>query len=317
MQVSIGLDVGGTKIAGGVVDEAGTILDRVRVPTPTDVPGLVRGIGDVAEELLRRVGRPAGEVPVGVAAAGYIDATRSIVRFAPNIAWREYPLGPELTARLGVPVRIENDANAATWAEFRFGAGRDVEHMILFTIGTGVGGGLVESSKLVRGGFGMAAEFGHFRIVRGGRLCGCGLHGCLEMYASGRALVRSAKQLVIDDPVRGADLLKRAGGDAEALQGRMVTEAALAGDEASIALLAELGDWLGEGVAQMCAVFDPVMVVVGGGVAEAGELLIGPARRTYLENLTGAANRPHAEVVTARMGNDAGIIGAADLATIR
>lgn len=314
MRVTIGVDVGGTKIAAGVVDGAGRITDRVRVPTPDGVPELTAGIADSVETLITRLDVPRSDVAVGVAAAGFIDTDRAVVRFAPNIEWREYPLAAKLADRLGIATTIENDANAAAWAEFRFGAGQDVDDMVMFTIGTGVGGGVVHAGELIRGGFGMAGELGHIRMVRDGRLCGCGLHGCLEMYASGRALYRAGLDLVKDDPVRGAGLLKRAGGSLDGLHGEMIMEAALAGDEAAVGLFTEIGSWLGEGVADVCSVLDPSTVVVGGGVAEAGDLLLGPARETYLAHLSGGGNRKHLSIRAAKLGNDAGIIGAADLA---
>ena len=315
MRVTIGVDVGGTKIAAGVVDDSGRITDRVRLATPDGVPDLTDRIADSVQTLIGRLDVPRDDVVVGVAAAGFIDAARAMVRFAPNIDWREYPLATELRNRLGLPATIENDANAAAWAEFRFGAGRDVDDMAMFTIGTGVGGGLVHAGQLLRGGFGMAGELGHVRMVRDGRRCGCGLRGCLEQYASGRALYRAGLRLVTDDPVRGADLLKRAGGAPEGLRGDMIMEAALAGDEAAVGLFTELGTWLGEGIADICSVLDPSMVVVGGGVAEAGELLLSPARESCMAHLSGGRNRPQLSIRAAQLGNDAGIIGAADLAT--
>lgn len=314
MRVTIGVDVGGTKIAAGVVDADGRIVDRVRVPTPDGVPELTAGIADCVENLIARLDVPRSDVAVGVAAAGFVDADRAVVRFAPNIYWREYPLAAKLGDRLGIPTTIENDANAAAWAEFRFGAGQDVDDMMMITIGTGVGGGVVHAGELIRGGFGMAGEVGHIRMVRDGRLCGCGLHGCLEMYASGRALYRAGLDLVKDDAVRGAGLLRRAGGSPEGLRGEMIMEAALDGDQAAVALFHEVGSWLGEGIADLCSVLDPSTVVVGGGVAEAGELLLRPARESYRTHLSAAGHRKQLTLRAARLGNDAGIIGAADLA---
>lgn len=314
MRVTIGVDVGGTKIAAGVVDGAGRITDRVRVPTPDGVPELTAGIAHCVETLIARLDAPRADIAVGVAAAGFIDRDRAVVRFAPNIDWREYPLAAELHHRLGIPATIDNDANAAAWAEFRFGAGQDVDDMVMFTIGTGVGGGVVHAGQLIRGGFGMAGELGHVRMVRDGRACGCGLHGCLEMYASGRALFRAGLDLVKNDPQRGAGLLERAGGTADGFRGEMIMEAALDGDQAAVALFHEIGSWLGEGIADICSVLDPSTVVVGGGVAEAGELLLAPARESYRNHLSGGHNRRQLTIRGARLGNDAGIIGAADLA---
>jgi glucokinase len=181
-------------------------------------------------------------------------------------------------------------------------------------VGTGLGGGIVMAGDLVRGAFGVAAEFGHLRLVPGGLPCGCGNHGCWEQYCSGSALIREAQALCRRDPVAGAALLDLAGQDPDAVTGTMVTEAALAGDAAAVALFAELGRWLGEGIAALAVVLDPATVVVGGGVGEAGDLLLDPARQAYAAELSGGSHRPHLQITRATLGNDAGLIGAADLA---
>jgi glucokinase len=310
---TIGVDIGGTKIAAGVVDAEGRILERMRVPTPTAVHEIDARIAEVVSAL---VGTSATEskLPVGVAAAGFVDEHRQKVRFAPNIAWREYPLAANLVELLKMPVVVENDANAAAWAEFRFGGGAEVSDMMLLTVGTGLGGGIVLDGDLVRGAYGIGGELGHVRMVPEGRPCGCGQLGCWEQYASGTALLRSARALAVSDPVAARVLLNAAGGDPAAMRGDMVTDAALGGDPASIGLFADLGRWLGEGIAAMANVMDPAIVVIGGGVADAGDLLLVPAREAFASHLSGGGNRPHLQIRAARLGNDAGIIGAADLA---
>jgi glucokinase len=321
LELTIGVDVGGTKIAAGVVDPEGHILERLRVPTPATVDEIDGRIADVVTYLRDQLGQQHGAddqpMAVGVAAAGFVDARRSSIRFAPNIPWREYPLAESVGKLLQAPVVVENDANAAAWAEFRFGAGKDASDVVLITVGTGVGGGIVLNGELVRGAYGIAAELGHVRVVPDGRPCGCGQRGCWEQYASGRALVRAAKELAVNDPTAAASLLKAAGGNADALGGSMVTDAALAGDPAAIGLFTELGRWLGEGIAAVAAVMDPAVVVIGGGVADAGDLLLGPTREAFRTHLSGGDHRPHLEIRGAELGNDAGIIGAADLARRR
>jgi glucokinase len=317
LEHTIGVDVGGTKIAAGVVDTEGHILERLKVPTPTTVEEIDVRITEAVTALLDKAGSDQSRMAVGVAAAGFVDEHRTTVRFAPNIPWREHPLAASLTRRLGVPVIVENDANAAAWAEFRFGAGYGVADMALITVGTGLGGGIVLDGELVRGAYGIAAELGHVRMVPDGLPCGCGQRGCWEQYAAGSALLRSAKALAEADPVAADLMLKAAGGDPAALRGNMITDAALAGDPAAIGLLSELGRWLGEGIAMVANVMDPAVVVIGGGVADAGDLLLGPARESYASHLSGGGNRPHLDIRGARMGNDAGIIGAADLARKR
>jgi glucokinase len=317
LEYTIGVDVGGTKIAAGVVDAEGHILERIKVPTPSTVEEIDVRITEVVTLLLDKAASDQSRMTVGVAAAGFVDEHRTTIRFAPNIPWREHPLAASLTRRLGVPVIVENDANAAAWAEFRFGAGYGVGDMTLITVGTGLGGGIVLDGELIRGAYGIAAELGHVRMVPEGRPCGCGQRGCWEQYASGTALLRAAKALAVEDPKAADAMLQRAVADSRGLDGSMITAAALAGDPASIGLLAELGQWLGEGIAMVASVLDPAVVVIGGGVAAAGDLLLRPARESFAAHLSGRANRPHLDIRGARMGNDAGIIGAADLARKR
>ena len=310
MSLACGIDVGGTKIAGGVVDEHGTILEELRVESPaTDVPAIEAAIEKLVTELSTRHAIEA----VGVGAAGYIDKARAVVLFAPNLAWCDLDLKADLEQTLHLPVVVENDANAAAWGEFQFGAGHDVDDLLLVTVGTGVGGGVVLDGSLYRGAFGVGAEIGHMRVVPGGILCGCGNHGCLEMYASGSALVREVRAAARAGSLLAADLLDRAGGDPDAITGPMVSEAARAGDTFAIEQLADLGRWLGEGIASLTAVLDPAVVVVGGGVSAADDLLLEPTRAAFRAQLTGRGHRPMLEIRRARLGNRAGLIGAADL----
>ena len=311
MSLTCGIDVGGTKIAGGVVDEDGTIIEKLRVDSPaTDV----EAIEDAIAELVGRL-RDRHEITgVGVGAAGYVDSRRATVMFAPNLAWRHVDLKAGLEERVEVPVVVENDANAAAWGEFRFGAGHDVDDLLLVTLGTGVGGGLVVDGQLYRGGFGVAAEIGHLRIVPGGVRCGCGKRGCLEQYASGSALVRDVRDLAAGQSTGSDSLLERAGGRVEDIDGPMITRAAQEGDEFAIGRLSAAGHWLGQGIAALVAVLDPTVVAVGGGLSEADELLLAPTRDAFLRNLPGGDHRPIAEIRKATLGNDAGLVGAADLA---
>ncbi|ACQ80158.1 glucokinase, ROK family [Beutenbergia cavernae DSM 12333] len=308
---AIGVDIGGTKIAAGVVDPDGNVLRLVRHGTSSDDPAEIeRAVVDAVQEL-----RAEHEVgAVGVAAAGFVDAERSRVRFAPNIAWRDHALRDSLATHIDLPIVVENDANAAGWAEFRFGAGRDAEHMVLLTVGTGLGGAIVTGGSLLRGAFGAAGEVGHMQLVPDGQLCGCGHAGCWEQYASGRALVRDTKAALVTTPERADALLRLAGGDPEDVTGPHVTEAARAGDPLALELLEDLGAALGTGIADLAALLDPEVVVVGGGVADAGDLLLAPARRAFTEQLFARGFRPEPVIVTARLGNDAGVVGVADLA---
>jgi glucokinase len=309
--LTCGIDIGGTKIAGAVVDVEGTILDDARVESPATDPDAIE---TAVAGLVARLAAKHEVTAVGVGAAGYIDADRSTVLFAPNIAWRDEPLGRDLSNLTGLPVTIENDANAAAWGEFQYGAGRDVDDQLMITVGTGVGGGVIAGGRLLRGGYGVAAEVGHLCVVPDGRQCGCGNRGCFEQYASGSALVRAARDAAVGPSLLARDLLERAGGDPAAITGPLITEAAQDGDRFAIEQLRSLGQWLGHGIASLVAVLDPSVIVIGGGVSEAGDLLLGPIRDTFASALTGRGYRPQAEIRPAVLGNRAGVIGAADLA---
>jgi glucokinase len=314
MAVTIGVDVGGTTVAAGVVDEQGSVLATAQRDTPFDDP---RRTEDVIVEVVSELAAAHDVEAVGVGAAGFVDAERSTVLFAPNLAWRDEPLRAGIEGRCGLPVVIENDANAAAWGEVRFGAGRGEDFVVVLTVGTGIGGGIVLGGRLLRGRFGVAGEIGHINMVPDGRRCGCGLEGCWEQYASGRALVQEAQELAEASPAMAADLLRLAGGEAEMITGPVVTQAAQEGDVAALRCFDVVGTWLGRGMAQLAAVLDPGLFVLGGGVSAAGELLRGPAGRALLQHLTARGHRPHAELRIAELGPEAGIVGAGDLARDR
>jgi glucokinase len=311
MGLAIGVDVGGTKVAAGVVDDQGQILARLRRDTPAQDPAKLQDL--IAEAIAELAADHEVEV-AGLGAAGFVDAARSTVLFAPNLPWRNTPLRAAVEQRTGLPVVVENDANAAAWAETRFGAGHGQPHTVTITVGTGLGGGLVIGGELVRGAFGVAAEVGHMNLVPDGRPCGCGNLGCWEQYASGRALVTEARQRAAAAPEQAGLLLELAQGRPEQIGGPMVTMGAVAGDPVALASFRAVGAWLGHGLADLAAVLDPRTFIIGGGVAEAGELLIGPAREAFQARLTGRGHRPTATVRVAELGQDAGLIGAADLA---
>ena len=311
MALAIGIDIGGTKVAAGVVDEDGTIVAQLRRPTPsTDPEAVEHTIAQVVKELRK----DHDVVAVGIGAAGFIDAGRSTVLFAPNLAWRDEPLRDEVAKLVDLPVVVENDANSAAWGEHRFGAGQGLQDLICVTVGTGIGGGIVMNGELYRGRWGIGAEFGHIRVFPNGRRCGCGQDGCWEQYCSGRALLREAREIADVRRDYGARLLELGGGTPEGITPPEVTRAAQEGDAAALEAFDRVGAWLGQGLADLAALLDPAAFVVGGGVADAGELLLGPARRVFAQRLTGTTHRPHAEIRAAKLGNDAGMVGAADLA---
>jgi glucokinase len=295
--LTVGVDIGGSKVLALLVRD-GQVLDRAVRSTP-DRSTSPAQLGDVLVEAVDALTRSRPVTAVGVGAAGLVDRDRRTVRFAPHLSWRDEPLADRLENRLGLPVVLDNDANAALWAEHRFGAARQSADVVLVALGTGIGGALLLGGRLVRGRNGMAGEFGHAQAVPGGRPCPCGRSGCWEQYCSGRALARFAAEAGV--PLEGAEL----------------TAAAAAGDPVALGAFAEVGRWLGSGIADLVAALDPELVVVGGGVAAAGELLLAPARAAYQATLLAGPYRRAAPLVAAALGPEAGALGAADLAANR
>ncbi|HEX2031123.1 MAG TPA: ROK family glucokinase [Actinomycetota bacterium] len=309
-RTGVGIDVGGTKVLGVLVGEDGSVLREDLFETPAeDVAGIMETIYRLAD-ILRDGADPVG---VGVGAAGMVDFGAGMIRSAPNLAWRETPIRDLVEERTGLPCVVDNDANAATWAEYRFGAGRGYAHLLVVTVGTGIGGGIVADGALSRGAHGFAAEIGHFIVEPGGPWCGCGNRGCWEQVASGQALDRLARRLAEQRPDSRVALLA---GHAEAT-GLHVWEAARAGDRAATQIIEEIGRRLGEGIAGLVNVLDPEAVVVGGGVAEIGSPLFEPARRAFLGAVEAPGHRPEVPIIPAALGNRAGAIGAAALALDR
>ena len=314
MSLTIGVDIGGTKVAGGVVDGQGRIIEKLKRSTPSASPELTaQVIVDVVNAL-----RTSHQVEaVGLGAAGFVDEERGGVLFSPNLAWRDEPVRKKIADLVGLPVVVENDANASAWAELKFGAARDQQHMVLVAVGTGIGAGLVLGGELYRGRWGIAGEPGHYRVVPEGRLCGCGNRGCWEQYASGSALEYEARDFAQRTPGGAVRLLQLAGGSLDGIGGQQITQAAREGDPGALRCFDIVGSWLGQGLADLAAILDPGCFVIGGGVSEAGELLLAPARAAFDKGLTGGHHRPQAEIRRAALGADAGLVGAADLARRR
>ncbi len=316
MGLSIGVDIGGTKILAGAVTEDGEIVKTARRDTPhSDATAVLDLVAEVVTELARTVDTPIDGVGLGV--AGPVDASRSHVYFAPNLRWSQVPARALLEAATGLPVVVENDGNVAAWGEYRFGAGRGSGDLVLVTVGTGIGGGIVLGGRLFRGAHGAAGEIGHANAVPNGIPCGCGRNGCIEQYASGNALVREARALAAERRPEAAILLSLGDGTPEGVQGVHVTEAARAGDPVAIEAFEIVGTWLGRGLADLAAILDPDVFVIGGGVSVAGELLLASARRTLNSKLVGLATRPAPVIKVAELLNEAGLVGAADLARDR
>ncbi len=311
---SIGVDIGGTKVLGGVVDSSGNILTTHREDTPrAGGSALTQAIIGVIQELLAQ----HEATSVGISAAGFVSSDRQTMLATPNIAgWNGINLKEEISREVNLPIVIENDANAAAWGEAIYGAGRGESELMMVTVGTGIGGGLVNNGALYRGAFGVAAEFGHFRLVPGGHLCGCGSLGCFEQYASGSALHRHLLEAIALDPGAAQSLLARGNGSVEGIKGNHITDAARAGDPIAVAAFNTTGDWLGAGIASICMIVDPACVVIGGGVIDAGDLLMKPTRAAIEKYMPFGGKHPAPKVLVAELGNDAGLVGVADLARL-
>ncbi len=309
--LTVGVDIGGTKVLAGVVDSTGQVLAVQQRPTTGHD---VAAVEDTIVDLVREFARGYDVAAVGVGAAGFVDATRSVVMFSPHLNWRREPLRARVAERVKVPVVVDNDANTMALAESNFGAGKGHRFVLCITLGTGIGGALVLDHRVYRGTHGMAGEFGHMQVVPNGHRCECGNRGCWEQYASGNALVRDARELIRAHSPMAHHLREVVGGDPMLLQGPQITQAARDGDPLSIELIADVGNWLGVGLAGMTAAFDPGCIIVGGGLSAAGDLLLDPTKQAFTRALTGRGFRDEPVIVAAELGPQAGFIGAADMA---
>ncbi|MCU1680681.1 MAG: glucokinase [Amycolatopsis sp.] len=308
--LAIGVDVGGTSVRAGVVDEQGTLLDTARVGTPSGEAALEDAIAGVIEDLRNRHEAAA----VGLAVAGFVATDRRSVMFAPHLPWRAAPVADRIAKRVGLPVTLEHDANAAAVGEHRFGAARGAGVAVLVAVGTGIGAGLLLDGTIYRGAHGVAPELGHLTVVPGGRACPCGKYGCWERYCSGTALAATAVEMLARHPGRSTVLRRETHGDPGSVTGRRVAGAARDGDPVALRAMGELAKWLGEGLALVADVFDPEVIVIAGGVSESAPLFLDEAREHYTGMITGAGHRPLARIRTAQLGVDAAIVGAAAVA---
>lgn len=311
---TLAIDIGGTKIAAGIFDEEDRIQRRWQIPTPTTSEGIDAQLANLYREAKEEAPDISG---IGISAAGNVEGDRRTVSFSANIpTWIHYPLADKLEALIDheCPVVVENDANCAGWGEYICGAGKGSKNMVMLTVGTGLGGAIVINGELYRGSFGMAAEAGHLPMVPDGDTCGCGLRGCAERYTSGSALERFARSAIRRWPDKSDRLMELAGGNVHDLRGQMVSQAAKEGDDLALYAFGKIGEWLGRTMSALAAVLDPDRFVVGGGVVSIGDILLEPARYNYVRFLEAAAYRPHADILAAAAGPDAGMVGVADLA---
>ena len=309
MPATIGIDLGGTKCHGIVLDGSGGIVAEHREPTRQGNDGVLGVLTDVARVLRDKVPQVSA---IGVGVPGLVDAF-GILRVAPNVPEvHDLDVRGLLGERLGMPVVVDNDATAACWAERELGAARGADDCLLVTLGTGIGGGIVSNGRLVRGAHGYAGEIGHMIVDVTGPLCVCGQRGCWERYASGNGLAWLAREAAAEG--RAGSVLNAAGGDVDAVRGEHVTAAAAAGDAEARAIMSTFSRWIGLGLANLANIFDPSIIVLGGGLIEASETLLAPVRAALEEITLGTAARPQLRVVPAALGERAGSIGAALLA---
>lgn len=311
IQAAIGVDVGGTKIASAVVDLEGRMLSSLKVDTPSgNSDAVVAAINSIIAKLLDSFSANTEITGVGLAVAGTVDYKHGTIVQSPNLPFSNIGLKSTIEAAFGLPTFLDNDGNLAALGEKYYGAARQAQHIVGLTLGTGIGAGIIAGGCLYRGATGSAAEIGHMVIEAGGPRCTCGSFGCFEEMASGRALVRLAKEKVTTN--KDNLIMQLAGNVRENITGPMVTEAAQQGDALAIDTFNEIGFWLGIGINNIINIFNPELVVIGGGMAEAGELVMAPVRRIIAER-TLAPNKDIAEVVLAELGNQAGTLGAAAL----
>jgi glucokinase len=309
LSVYVGVDIGGSKVLAAVVS-GGEVVRSVLARTPGRLVETTV-VEDVMTDAVLSVAEGDTIKAVGVAAAGFVDQAGERVAFAPHLPWRGEDLRARLAERWGVPVVLENDANCTAVAEATYGAADRGGLGLVVTLGTGIGGAVLLDGRVLRGHNGMAGEFGHMQVVPEGEPCECGRRGCWEQYASGRALVRFARSRMGHEPTVLTDAC---GGDAERLTGPMVTDAAVDGDLVARHAFASVGEWLGVGLANLVAALDPDFIVVGGGVSAAGSRLIDPARAELERTVVGSGHRILPPVAAARLGPEAGVVGAAELA---
>jgi glucokinase len=311
-RTAIAFDIGGTKIAAGVVSDNGRILEHVLVATPAtdDENATLDVLRSTTDQLLGR--HPTVEA-IGVGAAGMVEWPSGYIRWAPNNTYRTLPLRNVLTQHTGLPVVVENDANAAALAEARFGSAVGYSHSITLTVGTGIGGGIVLDNSLYRGPVGLGGEVGHMIVdARYGPQCGCGAVGCLEAMASGSALTRLGREAAKADP---QGLLANLAGGAEKVTGEVIFAAAKQNDTTALGLFQEVSYWLGTGIASLVNILDPEVVILAGGLGtSAAHLILEPTRSAFETFVFGRSYRTLPRLVVASLGHDAGLIGAATVA---
>ena len=307
-----GIDLGGTYIKGGIVSSDGELIIKDKIPTGTHRP-YVEIINDMAELVNSLAGRAGVTVEaVGIGSPGTVDSKNGVIVYSNNFGWKNIPLGERIGDILKIPVFITNDANAAALGESYMGAGKDYNSIVLVTLGTGVGGGIVLDGKLYEGGRSAGAELGHTLIRLNGEKCTCGRRGCLEAYASATALINHTKAAMKKHPE--SDMWRICGGVADNVDGKTPFDAMHSGDKTAKKVVKDYIRYLGEGITNFCNVFRPDAVLLGGGVCAQGATLLKPLRKFVGSNIFGGVAYAPVKILTATLGNDAGVYGAVRLA---
>lgn len=307
---AIGIDLGGTNLKAGLVSGDGKIHHRLSIKTDknADPQSIANQIFELIEKIITAGAglKPAAATVagVGLGSPGLIDKKGETILFSPNLPlWRNIPIKRMVAERFGMPCVLENDANAAAWGEKWAGAGREADSLVMLTLGTGIGGGIVINNKLWRGVNNVAAEIGHMVIQMDGSKCSCGNNGCIEAYASATSMVRRFKELLKS----GAASSLRDAGDVTA---KMINDAALQGDKASLDIIKETGQYLGVALVNIMHILNPEVIVLAGGMIGSGDLLMNPVKQLIREKAF-VASAKETKIVFSQLGNDAGIIGAA------
>ena len=307
----IGIDLGGTNIKAGVVTREGRILGEAQAKTDAYRPQdeVIADIAAAAKAALKESGLDIGEVKsIGVGSPGAIDDENGVVIFAGNLNWVNVPLKAKLEDALGIPAFVSNDANVAAYAEYLFGAGKGRKSIYLITLGTGVGGGYVLDGKIQSGFHGVGMEIGHMILFPEGRLCTCGNRGCLESYASATGLINMGKEAMAAEP--GGAIAKMAEGQTENITAKLIIDLAKGGDEMALKIFNDYARYLAYAVINIINFSDPEVIIFGGGVSKAGDFLI-DAIKNEVPPRVFCKQAPFSEILLSKMGNEAGIIGAA------
>ena len=310
--IAIGIDIGGTSIKGAAVDSNGKVYESFVIPFVKEDSGekIIRDLAELVKKYIKEQGLEGKIAGMGIGCPGSIDIEKGVVNYANNLGWNNLPIAKIMQETLPYPVRLINDANAAALGEAKFGAGKSYENIILLTLGTGVGGGIIVNGRLYEGNEGKGAELGHMVIELDGEQCSCGRKGCLEAYASATALIREAKKAVLSDK---KSVLWELSPDIESIGGRIIFQAIAQGDKTANKVLENYIKYLGEGILNFCNIFRPDVIVLSGGIANAGEALFNPLNEYIKVRDYGYKGTPAVKVVPATLGYDSGKVGAAAL----